>query len=178
MKILTFIAVVSLGCSGSSDSGDSEPRDSSSTPIDTALVADGSMNTDTSAIDSATITETTGADVTAPDCAAPGGPKCKAGTACVPKVAGSTLLTEHHCAEPNGDLGGGCLPACMGASRCKAGSCFTYAKTGAETCGFFCDLDADCKTPGICCKKTPDVKCVDGACVGGSCPKSGMCAPC
>lgn len=175
---LAFAALFA-GCSASNfdDPGvtdsSSSVMDTANEPNDTAMRMDTGTPKDTSAT-------TSDGDATELDCAALGGPKCKAGTACVPRIA-SGVIAGHHCAEPTGELGSGCLPTCSGASaasRCRAGSCFLYVKTGAEACGFVCETDTDCKTTGICCKKTPDVQCKDGACVGGKCTKPGMCAEC
>ena len=115
------------------------------------------------------------------DCHSTGGPKCKSGTVCAPRMDSTgALLGGYACELPDGALGHGCTGCVMGKQQCSAGECWLDTKAGASVCTLGCTTNADCKgtVPGGC-KKAPDASCTNGSCIGGSpCVKTGFCAPC
>jgi hypothetical protein len=100
--------------------------------------------------------------------------------ACVPRRTGDVVDGVYVCQPRDGEIHHGCLDACMGTSRCKAGECWKDNRTGSSLCTVSCEADGDCKNAGVaCCKKPPSTQCLNGACIGGpGCAKTGICVPC
>lgn len=170
-----------LGCSSSgtdTTASDTGTADTAVIAADTGSAADSAASTDTG---TPADTASGGDTASSLDCRSPGGPKCKSGTVCVPRVdATGALLGGYACELPDGALGHGCTGCLGGKQNCSAGECWQETSSGVSLCAKGCTTNADC-TGSVtgCCKKSPDAKCSNASCVGGSpCTKLGFCAPC